>query len=233
MQETLDKVQKWLKSPLQISRYTDLEDINHHIENWQETYNKIKADDWPKINSTLDWQALPQRIRDECQTRFNIEPLDKLLGSKLGYKLVDANNITVTIENADNFASSTLIPKEDRSGFSLFNSDPVLAHQACEAKHCVTWTNGKIYKCHQVSHFEEFNRQFNIDFVSEQDQKLFMDYKPATIDMSHAQLQDFFDNLVYPIPQCKFCPENVSFNKFAATTQKLNFIKRKKIDYFQ
>ena len=227
----LEELKNWLHGPIEISlsHGDKLEEIKNK---WLVTYSKIRANHWPECQTIDDWDLLSEHIKEECRQKFNLSDPLTLLDTSAEIKFVDKNNVTVYVKNADVFGSSTLIPSDDRSGFKVHNSDPIVAHDVCISKNCGSFTNGKLYKCHQVSHFPEFKQQFNISFDNREDEDLFSSYSPATADMSELELQTFMENYDNPLPQCKFCPESVSYVDLKAQTKKIAFHK-KTVDIYQ
>lgn len=226
-EESVNMLLNWLHGPVEITEYNDLINIKDLEVNWLKTYSIIKADSWPPCNSFDDWDSLNNEIKEECITVFKMTPPLDILDDAMGVKLVDKNNITVVVQNANHFAKSSLIPLDNRQHFKLYNSNPVLAHDACISKLCSSMKQGKFYKCHQVAHFHEFDQQFSILLDNEEDRKLLYSYNPATSDMSLAGLQEFIDNLDKPIPQCKFCPEAADYIVLEAQAKKVVFHKKK------
>ena len=229
----LDTIKKWLHEPIQITRFTAMADLEHTQQTWLSSYANIKGAEWPDCTSTDDWVTLPEHIKLECINVFRLDDPAKIIDQTLGFKLVDKNNITVIIENADHFFQNPIVPLEDRRGFRMQsnNSDPVKAHNICAV--CSTFIRGKLYKCHQVGHFAEFDDQYNIELENEDDRALLHSYKPATSDMSYDELSKFIKNLDQPIEQCKFCPETLEFTQLNATAKKMVFVKKKVVDFKQ
>jgi hypothetical protein len=148
----------------------------------------------------------------------------------MGFLFTDVNNISVYIHDADQFATSSLIPSDDQTHFKLHNSDPFKAHEVCSSRQCFSFYKGKGYKCHQVAHFSEFDEQFYIVLDNENDRQLLHNYQPATPDMSIKEFQKFLEQSQgdTPIAQCKFCPEYAGGVELTAQPKKISFQKRKK-----
>ena len=84
---------------------------------------------------------------------------------------------------------------------------------------------GLLYKCNTVPHFSEFDKQYNVDLTDE-DRSLINAVSAGSADMTSDELQTFIDNLVNPIPQCKFCIESPDVKEIFATTKKIKFVKK-------
>ena len=110
--------------------------------------------------------------------------------------------------------------------FTLYNSDPKKAHDICHSKYCYHFNNGNLYKCGQVDLFKDIDKQFNL-ILSDEDRELLYSYKPAAIDMTDLELQQFLNNLPNQLDQCKFCPESYNIKEIkSATKNKIIFKKR-------
>jgi organic radical activating enzyme len=225
--EIFENLKDWLVHPINISRYNDEYDLEVEKNTWLKDYQNIKDEKWPICNAFDDAVKLADDIIEECVNIFNLPNPKTLEDLHTGYKMIDSNNVTVTLQNSDIFGVGPLIPSTDRKSFKLHNSDYIKAHQVCLNSHCHNITNGKWYKCHVMAHLEEFSQQFQIEFDDPSDEELLRSYQPATLDMSPEELQIWIDNVKNPIPQCKFCPENMTFvKKFKATTNKINFVRK-------
>jgi organic radical activating enzyme len=226
-QQSLDDLHNWLEGPIESTKFDDVNNAEYLSASWLLNYANIKAESWPECKIIDDWAQLPEHIKTECLTVFNLPDPIATEDNLMGVKLVDVNGVTVFLQNSDRFGfHNTFIPLPDFKSFKVHNSDPLKAHNVCPSRCCHNWTNGKLYKCHQVAHFVEFAEQFDVMFDNIDDETLFRSYKPATSDMSLIELQEFFDNLHNPIPQCKFCPETAEWGKIQASTKKIFFQKK-------
>ena len=133
------------------------------------------------------------------------------------YLFVDRNGIVVTVMNVDTFHSASITQSWQNSTqpvFKLHNSDPFFAHQNCgfatfKSYHFI---RGKLYKCAPVALMPEFDQQHTLD-ISDADRALLNSYQPLSVDNFETYQQEFFAQLDNPIAQCKFCPEQYSFQK--------------------
>lgn len=121
----------------------------------------------------------------------------------------DNNDIAVTLVKADTFGESTVrrIYHNMQPSLTVYNSDPVLAHQRCSF---AIWKSyhfirGKLYKCAPVALLPEFVEQ-NKMFLTPEQKKLIHSYKPLTIDNYDEYSEEFWRELNNPIPQCAMCP---------------------------
>ena len=229
------KINDWIEGP------TTIKYINHrtwpHAEDYltedesekveielKNSYQRIRGDDWPDLNSINDWDSLPDWIKEECIHRHHVSPTI-ITNSNRGWKIVDSNGVIVIVRLAHEFAPGPLIPKEDQSGFNWHQSDPSLAHDVCLQRFCHEFYNGKIHKCATAGHFEEFQKQFNVD-LNEVDVAILKNYQPATLDMSEEELTAWFGIITDPIAQCRFCSEGGQCTSIKATTKKIFFPKK-------
>jgi hypothetical protein len=145
----------------------------------------------------------------EWGTAINVPPpteWDAVPGRLDYYVARDKNNAKVTMHLGNEFFEAA-IQLSSNGRFTLYNSNPVLAHQSCgfamyKSYHFV---RGKLYKCGPVALFPEFDQQHNLD-ISEQDRKLLSAYVPLTVENFDFYAETFLRELDNPIPQCKFCP---------------------------
>jgi len=182
---------------------------------WPNVYNQIRDASWPNCASIDEFDQLPQHIQDECRDVHKIDP-DNFLYNTSKMHLQDANGFKVGFDHAENFITAPL--RYDGQGtFQVYNSDPIKAHDVCISKHCHHFIRGKLYKCHHVALLPEFMDQFHVN-ISDQDQKLLAEYQPLTPDSD--QIQQFFDQIKQPIPQCKLCPAKLEDYPLESGTNK-------------
>jgi organic radical activating enzyme len=135
------------------------------------------------------------------------------------YLFVDRNGIVVTVMNVDTFHSAAInhswkVGPQMQKVFVLHNSDPDAAHRNCgfvqfKSYHFI---RGKLYKCAPVALMPEFDQQYPLH-ISDQDRALLNSYRPLSVDNFETYQQEFFAQLDNPIAQCKFCPEQYTFQK--------------------
>jgi organic radical activating enzyme len=141
------------------------------------------------------------------------------------YQFVDRNGTVVNVQNVDTFHSAAVqhswkINPRMQKVFSLYNSDPLVAHQNCgfvqfKSYHLI---RGKLYKCGPVALMPEFDQQHQIH-MSDQDRVLLNSYQSLSVDNFEKSHEEFFLNLDQPIAQCKFCPEKYKFQKIFPVTK--------------
>ena len=229
----IDRIKNFLKQPITIKRIPEnLADLPGFFNNWQASYQKIKADWWPNCDSPEDWHKLPSLIKKECEEVFSFSP--DLIGDKIReFVFVDRNGVRINLKIYHNFHQAAARLRNDDT-FDLYNSDPVRAHNMCDAKLCHTFFKGKLYKCFLPAVLPDFNEQFTVNMSCE-DKRLLDSYVPLNASDGDTIIQNFIDNIENPIPQCKFCPENYITKVLEAEHgKKIKIIKkhsRKEIKY--
>lgn len=189
-------------------------------ETWQNSYNKIKENDWPLCPTYQDFQNLPISIQKECKQLHNFD--DKIYASEnFVTHLEDDDGLKFVITPSIYFENSALIRNEQNT-LRFHKSDPQLAVSVCPFKPCHHFMGGKLYKCGPVGLFPEFVKQFVVERDSEQD-KLIHSYVPAEHNWSDEILQKFVEGLVSgsAIDQCSLCPETLEPTRFKAGTNKI------------
>jgi organic radical activating enzyme len=133
--------------------------------------------------------------------------------SSFSYTYTDNNGAMVSVYCQDSFINTPLIQTAPDQ-FKLYNNDPVKSHSVCGfAIHKnYHFIKGKFYKCGPSALLPEFDQQFNID-LSDEDRQLLHAYQPLSVDQYDEKGTEFFDKLDQPIPQCKFCPHEISAKK--------------------
>jgi organic radical activating enzyme len=185
-----------------------VEYLPYQLDAWKESYNSIKADDWPSCNTPYDFVNLPEFIRKECDEVFNLSK-EKFDLYEAAITLIDATGFTVEVTWYSKFHESSL--KYEDGKFSLYKSNPDTAINICDQKFCHAFKDGKLYKCGVAHALPEALEQFKIP-VDDEQQKLLNEYQPAEVTWDIAKLEAYVDNLknAQPISMCAFCPE--SFN---------------------
>ena len=136
--------------------------------------------------------------------------------------VTDANNVRVLVEYNWWFHQGSLINQDDQ--FTLYQSDPIKAHNNCSMKYCYTFIRGKLYKCGVAALLPEFDEQYPI-ILSESDRQLMTSYSGLDIDSSIEYKRTFINNLPNYIDQCKFCPETYKGDQIFAEEKKIAFVK--------
>jgi hypothetical protein len=233
-------IMNWLSGPVTITRENPKdgtstlsgrvimirtsENETDHEENWKKSYNNIRGADWPDCDKFSDWENLPDGIKEECITQFNLSP-EIFLDQEQGYKLVDNNGVVVWIQKHHMFRKGPLVVDHENNKISLRNSDAIKAHTICISSGCTEMYKGELYKCSTVSKFPTFENQYNLD-ISDSDKEIIRSIKSANIDMSDSELNLWLDNRYKVIDQCKFCSEDSSYTEIFPTTKKIKFIKK-------
>ena len=140
----------------------------------------------------------------------------------LQYK--DRTGITLQLMQEWIFGQSSLIRNELTNELTFHDSNPDEAADVCAFHEhgCHHFIEGKLYKCGPVGLMPEFMQQYKVT-VTEKQQQLINDYKPAEADWTEEDLTQFIDNLnnKVVIPQCSLCPSNQEQVKFSASTKKI------------
>lgn len=196
------------------------------VQQWQSSYDRVRDITWPDCDDPRDFDALHQRIRDECQLQHRLDPvsMSKTLGR---LNLTDRNGIHLEICLADQFHVSTVIYDADTGTVSLHRSDPERAIAVCDFKTCPHIINGKLYKCGPVGILPDFIQQFDVDIPHDQ-LRLIQQYQPAEPDWDHDDLRDFVWQIrsAVAIPQCSLCPDRYVTKKFQSSTKKIMLRRR-------
>lgn len=227
-----ESVLEWLTQPVSqipghLAEYMEdgvknQQQLQEQIADLCAKYALIKGDTWPECNSVDDWNSLEPWIRDECVTihNFTFDVLTpKLENKKVSF--VDTNGVKVQFNQEWHFLQNTTTLANGQFAFN--NSRPEAAHEICTQSECHQFYQGKLYKCALTHAFKEFVEQFDVD-VSEKDVALINSYVPASVDMEN--LPAFIAELKNPIPQCKFCPEELVVEKIFAEPRKKIIFKK-------
>lgn len=220
----ISDVKNWLHGDIKITRVPDnIAKLPGMLNTWKERYNIIKDLSWPNCDHPDDWDKLPVHIQEECEKIHNFSPAI-FAETRLGYKLVDSNGVTVKISLENFFHQGAIIHNKDK--ITLHSSDPEKAHSICHSKTCHHFMNGKLYKCGQVALFPEFDKQFGFD-LSIDDKELMNSYHSLPVDSDEETFYNFISNITNYIPQCKFCPEEYNIQEIFATASKTKLRKIK------
>lgn len=223
-QEVLDKVKKWLRGPLEITRRPDdLRDLPGFDDNWRASYEKIRDQSWPDCHSVDDWKNLPESVRLECRDVHGFSP-EQWGEQRRDFSIRDINGVTVRIGHENFFHQGPLIRQGHR--FKLHDSDPEKAHANCANKTCHNFVKGRLYKCGQVAVWPDFAEQFHFD-LDKKDWDLLHSYNAASAHDDDKMLENFIGDLANPIGQCKFCPEIYEHREiFSEHKRKISIRKR-------
>lgn len=107
------------------------------------------------------------------------------------------------------FTESAIIDQGD--SFRVHNSDPDVAFDCCNLKHCHTIFQGRLYKCPTVALIPEFSKQYKVEMSDDQTLEL-KQYKFLDWDCPDSELQQFVNDKDSPIAQCSICPSANTLN---------------------
>lgn len=169
----------------------------HDVNDQQEIFDKIRNFLKPPIIETAD--------HDPAGSDFQFR---------------DVNDLAVHVWISNKFVNSNVI-QTGNGRFTLYNSDPVKAHDNCNFRKFKNyhWINGSIYKCGPVGLMPQFDDQYNFD-ISLDDKKLLREYRGLDVDEFDHRGQNFFDEIDRVIPQCKFCPEDYVYKPITFSDRK-------------
>lgn len=136
-------------------------------------------------------------------------------GSRADYFFADAQGLGIDVWVQDEFSDATVIKSADGT-LKLHDNDPELAHSKCSfvIHKCYHFSQGKLYKCGVMAVLPDFDRQHPLG-ISQDDRSLINDYRPLSPFQSTHEIQQFFQQLDQPIPQCKFCPTEFTIEKIS------------------
>ena len=123
------------------------------------------------------------------------------------HAFVDSNGVRVCVWEYNAFYTSA-VQRTPLGQFTLYNSDPMQAHQICgfvrfKSYHFI---RGALYKCGPVALFPEFDQQNRFD-INDEDRVLLNSYRPLRAHEFTERGREFLDHINDVIPQCKFCPQ--------------------------
>jgi len=183
-----------------------VEYVPHQLDAWKQTYNAIKADEWPLCETPFDFATLPFHIQKECDEVFDFSK-EKFDTYEAAVTLIDSTEFTVGLNWYTHFHESAL--KYTNGKFSLYDNDPNKAIKVCDQKFCHAFKDGKLYKCGVAHALSDVIKQFNIN-INDQQKKLFDSYSPAEVGWDNTRLKEYIDDLNTgkKISLCSFCPES-------------------------
>ena len=89
--------------------------------------------------------------------------------------------------------------------FTVHDSDPEKAWGACTMRHSHTILHGLLHRCPTVAILPEFQKQYQVDLTSDQ-QQLLNSYVPLDHNCSDEELLKFLQDSNSEMPQCRLCP---------------------------
>jgi len=198
------------------------EKIHKNFNEWVLSYNSVKDASWPVCTNFDDYNNLPVHIKNECKDIHQIDPESFFKNCNITF--TDVNGVTATVEASTQFVTAPL--KYNNTGaFTVYDSDPNLAHDVCISKTCHHLLRGKLYKCHHVALLPEFIEQFHVD-ISDSDRQLLNAYAPLEVDATRDEVGKFLKNLQFTLPQCKLCPSKLEYFNLNSTNKKTKVPKR-------
>jgi hypothetical protein len=174
------------------------------------------------LHNLADQEEILDSIRSFFPGSFNEYPKGHL-ANRWGsdWYFVDNNGVMVNVYVVNKFVNSSVIPQWQVNGgikkqYTLHNSDPVEAHQACAFAKFKSYhfIRGKLYKCGPVALLPEFDQQHQLT-ITDADRNLMSSYQPLSTDNFDHYHKEFFDHIDKPISQCKFCPTEPKFRIIA------------------
>ena len=183
-------------------------------------YDAMTVDNWIgiSIHDPDDREEIFTRIRNLLVHPIT-ETADKNHPIGSDYQFTDANRKFVHCWMSDKFVNSNIIEQDGK--FTLFNSDPDLAHENCTFRRFKNyhWIRGRIYKCGPVALMPEFDQQHNFD-ISDEDREIMHAYRGLAVDEFDDRGAHFLATIDDVIPQCKFCPEEYVYKPITFSDRK-------------
>ena len=161
--------------------------VSIHSNHWIDSIRGFVEDNFGKLEKTRHYRVKPD----------NPAGWDEFISSS-GNK--------VKLEYTSYFRKNSL--KINNNRFSLYNSDPELAHKNCDNKRIPHFWQGKMYKCGVSVSLPYLIDQRRSQFdIQESDVNLANSFRPIehTDSDLYNKISSMQDN---PISLCKFCPEN-------------------------
>lgn len=184
-------------------------------------YDAMTVDNWIgiSIHDPNDREEIFARIRNLLKHPI-VETADKNHPVGSDYQFLDANRKFIHCWMSDKFVNSNIIELEDGQ-FTVFNSDPVIAHENCTFRRFKNyhWIRGRIYKCGPVALMPEFDNQFQFQ-ISRGDRRIMHSYHGLSVDEFDTRGADFLAHIDDVIPQCRFCPEEYVYKPIAFSDRK-------------
>lgn len=194
-------------------------------EKWAANYNAIRGESWPDCATSTDFYKLPAVVQHECATVFGLTPLVR---KPEGYKLTDINGVSLSVMDSYKFFDTMLTKSGNTVKFQTGNGR--IAHSNC-CYTSVQWqafqfSKGRLWKCGPVAVFDDFSRQFAVAATAEQ-LAVINSYEPCSPDWELSRVAKFIEDLLYEIPACSLCPENVGpmSNLTNASFKKIKIVK--------
>ena len=126
------------------------------------------------------------------------------------YVFANSARMRIPVWTQNEFTPSA-ITRNQQGNLTLHQNDPIAAHNVCGFAQNKNYhfIRGKLYKCGPAALFPEFDEQFHLA-LSDNDRDLVNSYRPLTLENFAEYHKEFFAELDNPIPQCKFCPVQIT-----------------------
>ena len=184
-------------------------------------YDAMTVDNWIgiSIHDPNDREEIFSRIRNLLKHPI-VETADKNHPVGSDYQFLDANRKFIHCWMSDKFVNSNIIELDDGK-FTVYNSDPVVAHENCTFRRFKNyhWIRGRIYKCGPVALMPEFDNQYQFQ-ISRGDRRIMHSYPGLSVDEFDTRGADFLAHIDDVIPQCRFCPETYVYKPITFSDRK-------------
>ena len=192
------------------------------------------------VDGLYDWMRKDKKvlmsvgIHNKMHRPQIMDEIEKVLTAPLKYKfdnnnkyqqemyITDANGVRIRVQYNWWFHKGSIM--DDGENITVYNSDVEKAHDNCHMRECHHFIRGQLYKCGVVALLPEFDQQFPLT-LSPEDRELMLKYRPLDINDSIERKQDFVNNIVNSVEQCKFCPEVYDGVQIFAPEKKMIFKK--------
>jgi organic radical activating enzyme len=240
----INDVTKWLVEPLTIGELalgimTILPDnkieldpeapkrLQKVLDDCIASYNIIKDPSWPACTTLEEWYQLDASIRQECEQQHNFTFEVALPGIETGeFTITDTNNMIVNIRKQFYLNQGIINANVDNNQFEFNHSNPDKAFSVCSQSACPQFYQGKLHKCAPSHVFKDIIEQFDTDLLPI-DLDLIRNYVPVDINSSDSDVLNFIEGLNHAIPQCKFCPDQLTVAEtLSSTTKKIQLMRR-------
>lgn len=180
------------------------------------------------IHNPDDQEEIFNRVRNFLQAPIK-ETHDSTHWMGSDHQFVDKNGTYIHAWNSNKFVQSNIIEKPE-GGYTLYSSDPALAHENCTFRRFKNYhmIRGKIYKCGPAALMPEFDQQYPFD-ISEEDRQLLNSYTALSLDNYDTIGAEWLKNIDQVIPQCKFCPEAYDYKPITFSDRKKPWKKEPKL----
>ena len=182
--------------------------LNPDLEKWAMNLRRLWPDAVIMVQTNGTYQR-PEHLRFYDKDKYRVGFGFSLHDPATAHILKEKWKLYAGVIDAFVFHQSTVI--ETNGTYTLHQSNPVTAFNACGMKHDHTMYNGKLYKCPAMSNLPDFDDQFHLDLDDRQRQLLYS-YNPLSADCSEEDLQNFVKTKDTHIPQCEFCPANLKWH---------------------